>query len=1460
MAAPMSDGDHTTLSSDMPLDLWGDPAEEMEVLHNDLLATAPEDEKRLAYMLYMLGRYQLATGNHQAAAKAFLESYSLVPSFRPVLRTARRLYQRRGDHRLMVKLLGAEAAVSRDPASGAALLRRQAHLLWNQLGDSSDARRALEQARDLSPHDPATLKLMELLFAAHGDTEALRSTLQAHADTATSPAVRAALLASLALLAAPADPATALSALREASKAAPNDVTVLCFLEQVLQSEGHHGELATVLFRRAELEGSSACRARLFARAARLVRDQLHNDSEAVVLFERSLEAQPVLGVAADCFELMLQQGQYADAARVGELLYTLDDPPAMSPFLARRLGDLHVHELDDPDAALGWYARCLEQYPACEPALEGAGRILEQTGDLERLLGFHRAELQTKQDGPGRARRLYRVGDLLERMGRLVEAAETHREAMTHWPNYAPCVHALEALYRRLERWPELLQLHEEALERVPEAQQAMEHLEIMADIWLRQMDQPDRALECLQGILNRDPDHLPALRAAARICDAASRWPELLELHEQEVALTESVPRRLHLLCRMGEIRERQINDAGGAVGCYQRAQELDSGHPPSLLALDRLYRSSGRFNDLLALLEAQLDSAGDPQQKIALLYEMADIYSGELADQERAAAAYRRILDMDRQQHTAAVALCEVHALGARWDEVSRLLEGLRAGAGEAGGGAVLAEEGGTVRVPLAEYVASDTEAEYMPSDTKLTANSGEQVSVPEAPASSPLRHRERLLRNSAMREQLVEPLTARIQQTGEPMDLACLWTELAETYLVTDDERQAEQAYVEALSYHGGHPTALWGLARLLEQQGRWSELAELAEQEADAMESRGASIDARQRAAVIWEERVEDIDRGMELYRQIINEVPLHEEAFFRLRACLTAREDFTALASLLRTRISHGQNPRKNAKLFRELGEIYVERMGQPGKGIACLRRALEMDPDNRGVMTMLGDMLFDRKEWEEAEKLYRRCLSGVEDATERARLYRRRGEIHLANSRPEAALEALARAASSSSRPDAEILRLVAAAAQAAGDVPARVKAMEMLARISQDDTERAAVHKELSQLAVEEMGDDALALHSLEEALVLNPLDIEAIERVAAIHGSKGDRAAVSRHLGAAIERHLEELGEHAFEVHLYRHLGRIFQWQREYDRFYCACVIRQYLEGRGKGVMEDAERRFLQAHHYRCAPIPTGPLPQDRYEKLILGAVANEPLRKVLVVARRGLQRRIANSPEALGLDPDSQLGPSHALSVLCDEIAALLGRPEFEVHVSRSRPELIAAEMLARPVLILGEAVTQNLVTAAVRFRIGRALFLIAENALVLHDMSMRRIRVLLAALGEVASPPCPLAVAPGEVRAVQDETARLVGLISEEERVKLGAVFPGLGGEVTSTDLATFKRSLRLAANRAGIVAGGDPQTCLEQAAILTDEEGGQQEMGDLLRFMVSKEYYKLRALLALRPE
>ena len=1452
MTPPMTDGPHSDSHTAPPSDLWGDPAEEMVVLQADMLATDPDDHRRLAYMLYMLGRYQLATGNHQAAAKVFLDSYTLVPEFRPVLRTARMLYQERRDVRLVVKLLGAEAVVSRDPQAAASLLRRQAHLRWSQLNDVNDARRSLKLALEREPGDPVTLRLMALLAAADHDTELLRLNLTQEArHGATDGALQAALLVNLALISARSDPEAALRALREAGALDPDNSTVLCFLQQLLQQERHDGELATVLLRQAEAGGVSAShRARLLARAGRLARDQLDNEADAAALLQRSLEAEPVFGVAADCFELLLSLERHQDAAVVGEMLFGLDRPAGLGPRLACQLGDLQLYHLQQPPAALKWYERSLEQDPCYRPALEGAGRVLEQTEELERLLAHHRTELEAVSDAPQRARLLWRMGDLLERAGQLNEAVDAHREALTQVPAFAPGVYALERLYRDLGRWPELLQLLAEALGRVHEAQQAMELLERMADIWIREMDQPQSALECLEGILNRDPDHLPAMRAAARICAHSGAWQELIELSEQEAALTEGLTRRLELLCQMGQIRWHRLDDPVGAQDYYRRALELVPAHLPALLALTQLYRAEGRLEELARLLRSQLQSTPSEERKIELLYELARV-AHQRDDGEQAVAAMREVLMLDRRQHSAALELAQGQVLAGDWETARLVLEGMQLADEPFSPGEGPTDPDGTVRVAVDPERAGDTEL----------SGPGRPGVLFDAPIKRPrsLRRQDAMLRNNHLVEELEPVLERRIEQTGDALDLACLWTERAELRLEASDEDGAEQAFLEALSFHGGHPTALWGLARMLERQGRWSELAELAEQEAEALEAGGGKLDAILRAAVTWEERVEDVERAMQLYLRILQQAPLHREAFRRLSVCYSARQEFGALASLVRARISHSDDAAKTARLFHQLGQIYVGQLGQPQKGIACLYRALELEPGDLPNLTLLADLLYDREEYEEAEQLYRRCQSAVEDAAEIARLNRRRGEIHLQLGRPRPALDSLTLAASATSCPDADLLRLVADAARAAGDTAAMVKAMEMLAQLSQDTAERATVHKELSQVAVE-LDDDTLALRSLEQALELDPLDIEAIERMAAIFGSKGDRVAVERHLRQAIRRHIEQLQTDALQPKLYKQLGRIFQWQREYDRFYCSCVVRQHLEGHGKGLMDDAERRFLQAHHYRCAPIPTGPLAQDRYEELILGEVAGDPLRKVLVAARRGLQQRIANSPEALGLGRDSQVGTSHPLKVLCDEIAALLGRPRFEVHITSSRPELIAAEMLDWPALIIGERVARNLITAPQRFRLGRALFLIAENALVLHDMSERRTRVLLGALGEVATPRCPLEVKGADPAAIKVETSKLTRLLDRQEREKLGSVLPELGGKVEPVDLSAFKRSLRLAANRAGLLAGGDPQKCLEQAAILTEEEGGSRELENLLLYLVSDHYYKLRALLALKPE
>ena len=1448
---------------DLALDLWGDPAEEIQILQADLVATDPGDSRRRACLLYELGRFQLATGDHQSAAKTLLEAYSEQAGFRPVLRTARRLYQDRQDYGLVDKLLDAEAAACRNGAAGAALLRQRAHVAWGRLEAADRALGYLAQAHELAPLDPATGMLQVVICVAEQRQALALEALRHQAEVSTAPLVKAAQLAGLAWLCAGNDAEAALKALRQADRACPEQLLVLGLLEQLLERREQHAEVAMVQVRQAEAAATApAQRARLLARAARTALEALDNGEQAVALLQRSLEAHPMFGVAAECYRLLRRQERLAEAVEVGQVLHQLYPPQEPGgPLLARQLGDLCARLGQDAEA-ISWYGRCLELEPAHQPALEGMGQLLEQAGELDRMLELHRAELTSITDGPSRARRLWRVGDLLRRARRPEQAAEAHRQALSACPDYPPSTAALAQLLEQLGSWDELLQGHQQQLAAAPDAEHAMALLELMGELLLRQQQQPQRALECFIGILDRNPDHLPALRAAARICAQTGSWQQLVELGEQQLALAESMPRRVELLCGMGQVLERELDQAPGAVEVYQRVLELEPTNLAAALALARLYRGQQRWSELAALLESTALGGGAGQDtSSALLVQRALTLTEQLHDPATAAAAWRQVLDRDPELGAAAHALAALHARQGQWEEADAARSLASPGA-RSGGDPPTGRTKTLASRPPADTEAGAGDTEVGAGDTEVGA--GQQL-LDRAEATiegeHALRRRENMLRDTGLRQELAQPLRDRIQQTRDALELATLHAQLAEVHLLNDDNAAAEAAYLEALSFHSGHPTALWGLTRLLEQQGRWSELAELTEQEAHTMESAAGQLDARFRAALIWEQRVEDPARASRLYHEVLGQAPDHQGAHDQLVAMLTARQDFGALASLLRARISHCSDPGASAQLFYELGQIYLSKLSQPSKGMACLSRALDLDPDNLEVLSLAGDIHFDRLEFSEAEEMYNRCLMLSHASGEQAQLYRRLGEIHLGQQLPRAALDAFTRAASATSHPDQELLRRLAEAARAAGDTDALVRALELLVQRADAPGERAALHRELSQVAVEELQDHKLALRSLEQALRLDPLDIEAIERVAAIHGSKGDRVAVQAHLAEAAARHREALVLDPLKPELYRQIGRILKWQRRIDDYYCCCVALQYLESRGKGVLlSDAERRFMQQHHYRCAPIPTGPLTAARFERQLLGSLATHPLRQVLHAARSGLQRRITNSPEALGLDRESQVPPSHPLRSLCDEVGALQGRPEFDLHVSDARPDLIAAEMLSRPVLILGAKVVKSLVTAAERFRIGRALFLIAENALVLHDMSMRRTRVLLCALGQVAWPPRPLSIPATDARAIKDEATKLEGLLDDEERRGLGQALERVEGQLETADLVAFKRDLRLAANRAGLVAGGDPGRCLEQAAVVTEEEGGGTEMSDLLRFMVSEEYFALRAALKLAPE
>jgi hypothetical protein len=258
------------------------------------------------------------------------------------------------------------------------------------------------------------------------------------------------------------------------------------------------------------------------------------------------------------------------------------------------------------------------------------------------------------------------------------------------------------------------------------------------------------------------------------------------------------------------------------------------------------------------------------------------------------------------------------------------------------------------------------------------------------------------------------------------------------------------------------------------------------------------------------------------------------------------------------------------------------------------------------------------------------------------------------------------------------------------------------------------------------------------------------------------------------------------------------------------------------------------------------------------RSQYDSLVLPAPARGPLRDLLAAAGPALQKRASVQPSSLGLARGDRVKDDHPVRAICAEIAMLIGMPEFEVWISKAHPDMITGEMFAKPSLVIGERVAQSIITPAERFRIARTLFLIAENAMVLRDLSIREISQLFAALGFAAQPNCPLPINVREPDRVPDDAKTLAKLLPRRDRKVLGTLLPQLVPQLEKINVADFARALGLGANRFGLVAAADAKLALEEATQMVADPHGS-EMADFLQYMVSEQYFTLRSELGIAP-
>ena len=244
-------------------------------------------------------------------------------------------------------------------------------------------------------------------------------------------------------------------------------------------------------------------------------------------------------------------------------------------------------------------------------------GQLLEDWTELEGAWDRAIGEFtRTIELNPSHIEAWYNRGLLYEKLGDLEKACDDFKQVVSREPTFHAARHNLGVLYIKQQQWEDAERVFEEILEVEPREPDAHYHL---AEIYLNRYSDVNRAIDCLQYAIERDPEHLDArfelglLYAKHRYTrpefrqQAIDQFIELIKRND-ELQTFESLDQVFFVL---GSLYDDHPEDADLAISAYKAGLE----HAPSPQAQNNL--------GLLYLQKNMVDKAAGAFKQAIQLY---------------------------------------------------------------------------------------------------------------------------------------------------------------------------------------------------------------------------------------------------------------------------------------------------------------------------------------------------------------------------------------------------------------------------------------------------------------------------------------------------------------------------------------------------------------------------------------------------------------------------------------------------------------------------------------------------------------------------------------------------------------------------------------------------------------------------------------------------------------------
>ncbi|HWZ88181.1 MAG TPA: tetratricopeptide repeat protein, partial [Polyangiaceae bacterium] len=728
-------------------------------------------------------------------------------------------------------------------------------------------------------------------------------------------------------------------------------------LEAIYETRGDWEKLIGALEILAVSDAQVERRVLLLRKIAATAANQLGSLDRALNAQARALKEDPSQGETLLELEHLAEQAGAWDKLRgiYNEVAGSLSEP-ALARQYWMRLAAIE-ERLGKVDQAAASYEKVLALDPADAEALHAMDALYRSTGHWEELIGVFRRRIDLAQEGAESEAIYAQMAQVYEeKLGKPDEAIAAYREVLALDPTSQVALNALDGLFTRRGLWNELADNLDTQLG-LADTDDAQRDLMLrLASLREGQMGQADAAIEGYRQVLDRDPTNQTALGALERLSNdteyalaiaeileplyrSQGDYQKLIGVHEVQVSRADEVSRKVELLHQIASLYEDAAGDVNAAFDTLARALAVDPAHEATQEGLDRLARVTGRFQDLARVFEQLAAAQKDPELGSRLYSSAANVFENLVGDGDRAIELYRKVLSIDPTNLAAAESLQMLFQQAERYGDMSLILQRK----------AEILDDVDAQKAAL--YQAATLEEEVLERQEhaigvymKILEIDGEDLRSIDALV--------KLYLGLSRWEELLSVYSKKADLVIDTDEKKLIFYQVGAVYeRELSDVRRAIDTYQKVLELDPDDLTALSRLDVLYQTAGNWQELLSILQHEAELTADPTEAVSFQYRIAELYEKHLGDIDRSVELYREILNIQPDHLPTLNALegikngdRAPLAAASvlepvydaigEYQKLISVLEVQVRFGDDAFAKVELLHRIARLYEESLG----------------------------------------------------------------------------------------------------------------------------------------------------------------------------------------------------------------------------------------------------------------------------------------------------------------------------------------------------------------------------------------------------------------------------------------------------------------------------------------------------------------------------------------------